>query len=58
MILRHLKLFLAVGGLRSFSKAAQICHLSQPAVTEAIRKLEHGLGANGCPKSVAFGAAS
>ena len=38
--LRHLRLFLAVVNTHSLTRAAEICHISQPAVTQAIRKLE------------------
>jgi LysR family transcriptional regulator, regulator for genes of the gallate degradation pathway len=39
--LRHLRMFLAVVDTGSVTKAAQICHLSQPAVTQALAKMEH-----------------
>lgn len=38
--IRHLRIFLAVFKLASISKAAQECGLSQPAVTQAINKIE------------------
>ncbi len=38
--LRHLRVFLAVVHHASVSRAAEECHLSQPAVTQAIAKLE------------------
>lgn len=38
--LRHLRVFLAVAQHSSVSRAAEACHLSQPAVTQAIAKLE------------------
>jgi LysR family transcriptional regulator, regulator for genes of the gallate degradation pathway len=37
---RHLRIFLAVARLASISKAARECGLSQPAVTQAINKIE------------------
>ena len=43
--LRHLKLFESVARLRSFRRASEECHLSQPAVTQAIAKLEEQMGA-------------
>lgn len=41
--LRHLRVFLAVCGSCSVSRAAQECNLSQPAATQAIAKLERDL---------------
>ncbi|SMX51257.1 LysR family transcriptional regulator [Actibacterium lipolyticum] len=38
--IRHLRVFLAVTRHSSVSRAADECHLSQPAVTQAIAKLE------------------
>lgn len=42
--LRHLKVFLAVVETSSVTKAAAICHISQPAVTQAISKVERVFG--------------
>ncbi|PJE27459.1 DNA-binding transcriptional regulator, LysR family [Pseudooceanicola antarcticus] len=42
--LRHLRVFLAVARLSSVSRAAEECNLSQPAVTQAMAKLERMLG--------------
>ena len=42
---RHLRVFREVARLRSVSAAAEQVHLSQPAVTQAICKLEGELGA-------------
>jgi len=42
--LRRLKLFESVARLRSLSRASEECHLSQPAVTQAISKLEAQIG--------------
>ncbi len=42
--IRHLKLFESVARLSSVRKASEECHLSQPAVTQAIAKLEEQLG--------------
>ncbi|RAI02366.1 LysR family transcriptional regulator [Acuticoccus sediminis] len=44
--LRHLRLFLAVADLRSVTRASAACHVSQPAVTQAIAKLEREAGAS------------
>ena len=43
--LRHLRAFCEVAELGSISRAAEKIHLSQPAVTQAIAKLETQLGA-------------
>jgi DNA-binding transcriptional LysR family regulator len=43
--LRHLKLFESVARLKSVRRGAEECHLSQPAVTQAIAKLEGQIGA-------------
>lgn len=43
--LRHLRAFAEVARLKGISAAADSVHLSQPAITQAIRKLEAGLGA-------------
>src|SRR5882757_3994640 len=42
--LRQLKLFESVARLSSVRRASEECHLSQPAVTQAIAKLEQQLG--------------
>jgi DNA-binding transcriptional LysR family regulator len=41
--LRHLRVFLAVVDTNSVTRAADVCHLSQPAVTQALNKIERGL---------------
>lgn len=38
--LRHLRAFMAVADHGSITRAAELCFVSQPAVTQAIRKLE------------------
>lgn len=43
--LRQLEAFVAVARTLSFSEAARRVHLSQPALSAAIRKLEDGVGA-------------
>jgi LysR family transcriptional regulator of gallate degradation len=43
--LRHLKLFESVGRLCGVRRASEECHLSQPAVTQAVGKLEEQIGA-------------
>lgn len=42
--LRHLRVFAAVAQTGSVTRAAGLCHLSQPAVTQAIGKLERLTG--------------
>jgi LysR family transcriptional regulator of gallate degradation len=42
---RQLKLFESVGRLNSVRKASEECNLSQPAVTQALAKLEQQIGA-------------
>ncbi len=42
--LRHLRVFLAVVDTNSVTRAADLCHLSQPAVTQALSKIERELG--------------
>lgn len=41
---RQLRLFKAIGDLKSVRNAAEHCNLSQPAVTQALAKLEEGIG--------------
>jgi LysR family transcriptional regulator of gallate degradation len=38
--IRHLRLFESVAQLHGVRRASEECHLSQPAVTQAIAKLE------------------
>lgn len=42
--LRHLRLFVAVGDLGSLTLAARLMGLSQPAVTQALNKMEQACG--------------
>ena len=44
MDINHLEVFLAVAQERSFSRAAESLHRTQPAVSQAIRRLETELG--------------
>lgn len=44
--LRHLRVFVAAAALASVTRAAEACHLSQPAVTQALGKLEGRVGAD------------
>ncbi|KKX33121.1 LysR family transcriptional regulator [Rhizobium sp. LC145] len=42
--LRHLRVFLAVVETGSATRAAELCHVSQPAVTQALSKIERSIG--------------
>ena len=42
--LRHLRVFLAVADLGSLTQASAACNISQPAATQAIKKLEAAAG--------------
>lgn len=42
--IRHLRVFLAAHDSGSLTQAAGLCHVSQPAVTQSIHKLEEQLG--------------
>ena len=42
--LRHLRAFVALAELRSFTRAAAACHLSQPAFSAVVRQLEDEVG--------------
>lgn len=44
MEMHQLRYFLAASRTLSFTRAAEICHVSQPALTTAIKKLEGRLG--------------
>lgn len=44
MQFRQLEYFVALARERHFARAAAVCYVSQPALSEAIRKLEHELG--------------
>ena len=43
--IRHLKVFNSVAHLNGVRRASDECHLSQPAVTQALAKLEEQIGA-------------
>ena len=44
MEMHQLRYFLAAARMLSFTRAAEFCSVSQPALTTAIKKLETGLG--------------
>src|ERR1700735_201182 len=43
MLFRQLEYFVALAQERHFARAASLCYVSQPALSEAIRKLESEL---------------
>ncbi|MDP1897980.1 MAG: LysR family transcriptional regulator, partial [Sulfurimicrobium sp.] len=44
LTLRQLKVFESVAKCRSFSRAAEALHLSQPAVSMQVKQLEESVG--------------
>ena len=44
MLIRHLDFFITLAEERHFGRAAELCGVSQPALSQAIRKLEEDLG--------------
>ena len=44
MEMHQVRYFLAAAKTLSFTRAAEVCHVSQPALTTAIKKLEAQLG--------------
>ena len=44
MELHEMRYFLALSRMLNFTRAAEACHVSQPALTRAIRKMEDELG--------------
>ena len=44
MELHQIRYFLAVSSTLNFTRAAEECHVSQPSLTRAIKKLEDELG--------------
>jgi len=45
MLIRHLSFFVTLAEVGHFAKAAEICHVTQPTLSAAIRKLEEDLAA-------------
>lgn len=45
MLVRHLSYFVTLARERHFARAADACHIAQPTLSAAIRKLEEDLGA-------------
>lgn len=46
MLIRHLDFFVTLAETRHFGRAAELCGISQPALSLAIRKLEDDLGSS------------
>ncbi len=44
MLVRHLSYFVTLARERHFARAAAACHVAQPTLSAAIRKLEEDLG--------------
>jgi len=44
MEMQHVRYFVALAGTLNFTRAAEQCNVSQPALTRAIQQLEHELG--------------
>jgi len=44
MLVRHLSFFVTLARERHFARAAAVCHITQPTLSAAIRKLEEDLG--------------
>lgn len=44
MQLQHVRYFLTLAQTFNFTRAAERCNVTQPALTKALRKLEHELG--------------
>lgn len=44
MELHEIRYFLALSRTLNFTRAAEACHVSQPALTRAIQKMEDELG--------------
>ncbi|MGA7260571.1 MAG: LysR family transcriptional regulator, partial [Stellaceae bacterium] len=44
MEMQDIRYFLAMSRTLNFTKAADVCHVTQPALTRAIRKMEDELG--------------
>lgn len=49
--LQQLIYFVTVARERNFTRAAALCHVAQPALSQQIAKLEHALGASVCVRS-------
>jgi DNA-binding transcriptional LysR family regulator len=44
VLARHLSYFVTLASEKHFARAAELCHVAQPTLSAAIRKLEEDLG--------------
>ncbi|MHC4042887.1 LysR family transcriptional regulator [Bradyrhizobium sp. 23AC] len=51
MEFHQVRYFLAVASTLNFTRAAEMCNVSQPALTRGVQKLEHELGGASLPRT-------
>jgi len=54
MEMQQVRYFLPLSSTLSFTRAAEECNVTQPALTRAIKTLEEGLGANASDASASI----